>query len=144
MDEKPFQLAPELTRDCIHLGDFPLCRVLMMNDSQYPWFILVPRRNDIKEAFELDKHDQDLLNKESLLFAQWLSKTYQADKINVAALGNMVSQLHVHHVARFKTDIAWPSPVWGFCAAKPFTQESAELLAEKIALLTALPGFIAV
>ncbi|ROR94734.1 diadenosine tetraphosphate (Ap4A) HIT family hydrolase [Sinobacterium caligoides] len=144
MEQKPFQLAAELARDCIHLGDFPLCRVLMMNDAHYPWFILVPRRNGIREAFELDESDQLLLHKESIAFSAWLSSTFGADKINVAALGNMVPQLHLHHIARFKNDAAWPGPVWGAKPAQPFTREDAEGLAGKLSLLARLPGFVAI
>jgi diadenosine tetraphosphate (Ap4A) HIT family hydrolase len=142
MEQKPFKLAAELARDCIHLGDFPLCRVLLVNDRQYPWFILVPRRPDIKEIFQLEAEDQQRLARESGVFAKWLSESYLADKINIAALGNMVPQLHIHHIARYKIDAAWPGPVWGVNPAVALNQQDAEALALKLLELHQLPGFV--
>ncbi|CAH0992268.1 hypothetical protein SIN8267_02387 [Sinobacterium norvegicum] len=142
MEQKPFKLANELARDCIHLGDFPLCRVLLMNDRQYPWFILVPRRADVQEIFHLEVDDQQRLTRESSIFAQWLSDSYSADKINIAALGNMVPQLHIHHIARYTMDAAWPGPVWGASPAIALTQEDAEAFALKLIELHQLPGFV--
>ncbi|MFK7730704.1 MAG: HIT domain-containing protein [Pseudomonadales bacterium] len=119
-----FALHERLAADCIHVGDLPLCCLLLMNDQQYPWFILVPRVNDIREAFQLS-HDQQLqLNKESNSLSKAMASAYNADKMNVAALGNMVPQLHVHHIARFADDAAWPKPVWGVADAVAHSVES--------------------
>ncbi len=108
-----FKLHPQLAKDCVVLEDLPLCQVLLMNDSQYPWLILVPRHNDIEEIFQLNLEDQQQLQRESSSVAAAMMAFFKADKMNVAALGNVVPQLHIHHIARFKTDGAWPKPVWG-------------------------------
>ena len=108
-----FELHPQLAQDCVTVGDFPLSRLLLMNDAQYPWFILVPRRRGITEIFELNQQDRDQLHDEVLSLTQALKDGFAADKMNVAALGNMVSQLHVHVIARYRDDPSWPAPVWG-------------------------------
>lgn len=118
-----FELAPELQRDCIELTDWSLCKVLLMNDSQYPWFILVPRIEGCREIIDLDDKLQAQFWQESAQLSRTLQAVFSPDKLNVAALGNMVPQLHVHHIARFTTDAAWPKPVWGLHPAKPYTDE---------------------
>jgi len=118
-----FELAPELQRDCIELADWSLCKVLLMNDSQYPWFILVPRVEDCREIIDLDEALQAQFWQESAQLSRTLQAVFSPDKLNVAALGNMVPQLHVHHIARFTNDAAWPQPVWGLHPAKPYTDE---------------------
>ncbi|MBE0458320.1 HIT domain-containing protein [Pseudoalteromonas sp. KG3] len=123
-----FSLAPELARDCIEVADWPLCKVLLMNDSQYPWFILVPRKAGLKESIDLDDAEQLLLMKESAKLSLLLKEVFNPDKLNVAALGNMVPQLHIHHIARFKSDAAWPAPVWGKFPSIPYTNEQVEQL----------------
>lgn len=128
-----FQLHPQLQQDCIELGRFTLCRVLMMNDSQYPWFILVPEIAGVQEIYQLNKVQRELLCEESCYLAEQLAKLYQADKMNVAAIGNLVPQLHVHHVVRYRADIAWPAPVWGKFAAVPYSQQQ---LVESIARIS--------
>jgi diadenosine tetraphosphate (Ap4A) HIT family hydrolase len=117
-----FELHPRLAQDTLVVGDFPLCRLLLMNDANYPWFILVPRRAEIREIFELEHRDQQQLLVESSQLSQILSKIFQADKLNIAALGNMVPQLHIHHIVRYQTDLAWPNPVWGFSPVQPYTE----------------------
>ncbi|MEH6358822.1 MAG: HIT domain-containing protein [Pseudomonadales bacterium] len=112
-----FQLHPQLAEDCILLGDFPLTRVLLNKDANYPWFILVPKREEIREIYQLSEADQQQLLWESSYFSRQIHDLFQADKLNVAALGNMVPQLHVHHIVRYKKDVAWPAPVWGHVAA---------------------------
>ncbi len=119
-----FVLHERLAADCIHVGELPLCRLLMMNDRQFPWFILVPRLADIREAFQLSHAQQQQLNKESNSLSEAMALAYHADKMNVAALGNMVPQLHVHHIARFTNDAAWPKPVWGVVDAIAHSKES--------------------
>jgi len=120
-----FNLHPALAEDCIYLGDFELCRVLMMNDSNFPWLILVPQVDGVREVFELSDLQQKQLMSESNFVLKALNDAFNADKMNQAALGNMVPQLHIHHVVRYKNDAAWPSPVWGKVAAKAY--ESSEL-----------------
>ncbi len=108
-----FQLDPRLQKDCIVIGDFPLCRLLLMNDATYPWFILVPRRENSREIHRLSDADQQQLWRESAQLAQWMEQAFAFEKLNVAALGNVVSQLHLHHVGRSPSDPCWPGPVWG-------------------------------
>jgi len=116
-----FTLHPRLKQDCIAIGRFELCRLLMMNDSQYPWFILVPERANLQEIYQLSKADRELLTEESSYLAENLAELYKADKMNIAAIGNRVPQLHIHHVVRYRVDKAWPAPVWGKFAAEPYT-----------------------
>lgn len=118
-----FTLHQQLEKDCIELGQFDLCTVLLMNDSNYPWFILVPEREGIKEIYELSDDDQLQLIKESNFLSKILKKYFYADKINIAALGNVVPQLHLHHIARYSDDICWPAPVWGARPAIEYTED---------------------
>jgi diadenosine tetraphosphate (Ap4A) HIT family hydrolase len=108
-----FDLHPRLAADSILVGHLPLSTLLLFNDARYPWFILVPRRAGTTEIFQLPESDQQQLCRESAMLARNLMHSFHADKINVGALGNLVPQLHVHHIARFTTDPAWPGPVWG-------------------------------
>nr|WP_256737494.1 HIT domain-containing protein [Pseudomonas sp. dw_358] len=112
-----------LEQDTHHLGDLPLCRVLLSNDAQYPWFILVPRLAEVSELFDLDEAARRQLWLETELLTQRLSEAYGADKMNVATLGNVVSQLHMHVIVRYRRDAAWPAPVWGKSPAQPYTLE---------------------
>ncbi|MEZ5534792.1 MAG: HIT domain-containing protein [Thiolinea sp.] len=121
-----FELHPQLAADCLPVGDLPLCRILLSNDSRYPWFILVPRRENITEIHQLDDTDRNQLWRESNWFSRQLDALYSPDKLNIAALGNMVPQLHIHHIVRFKTDDAWPAPVWGKHPPKPYSDDEAE------------------
>ncbi|MCX7073568.1 MAG: HIT domain-containing protein [Methylococcales bacterium] len=127
-----FQLHPQLQKDCFVLGNFALCQVLLMNDSQFPWFILVPQRNHIREIYELTDAEQILLIRESSYLAKKLAEIFNADKLNVAAIGNIVSQLHVHHVVRYENDKAWATPIWGKFTAVPYTEQQKILLLEKL------------
>jgi len=122
-DDAMFELHTRLKADCIHIGNLPLCQLLLMNDANYPWFILVPQRDDIREIFELSEDDQKQLLWESSHLSKVITAHFKADKINVAALGNMVPQLHVHHIVRFTDDPAWPAPVWGHADARPYTKK---------------------
>jgi len=106
-------LHPQLKKDCFVIGRLPLCAVLLINDANYPWFILVPQREGISEIHQLCEADQQQLMRESSLLASHIEAGFSADKINIAALGNMVPQLHIHHIVRYKDDPAWPAPVWG-------------------------------
>ncbi len=132
-----FWLHPQLAQDCIPLGDFPLCRLLLMNDSQYPWFILVPRRTGLREIHELSAADRPQLWHESDVLARWLLAQFRPDKLNIAALGNLVPQLHVHHIARYRSDPAWPQSVWGLHPPRPYTGDQLVTIRRKIDTLTA-------
>ena len=114
------------------MGDFPLCRLLLMNDRQYPWFILVPKREAVSELFQLDQSDQQLLWQETTQLAETLKDTLAADKMNIATLGNMVGQLHMHVIVRRKDDVAWPAPVWGKHPAQPYTSEEVQAMRDKL------------
>lgn len=118
-----FALDQRLQQDTLVIGDFPLCRLLLSNDSNYPWFILVPRINGISEVFQLDVADQQRLWQETTTLAQMLNEGFCADKMNIGALGNVVSQLHVHVIVRKRDDAAWPASVWGKHPALPYTDE---------------------
>ncbi len=109
-----------------------------MNDANYPWFILVPEREGLRELHELAETDRHALWEESALLARALTQAFAPDKLNVAALGNVVPQLHVHHIVRYRHDAAWPAPVWGKHPAKPyFGAEAAKLMARVRPLLGA-------
>lgn len=127
-----FELAMQLAEDSHLVCDLPLCRVLLMNDSQYPWLIAVPMRNNIKEIIELNEQDERELWRESRLLSRCLQALFDPDKLNIAALGNQVSQLHVHHIARYRQDAAWPKPVWGVHAPKAYQPEQAQQRVEQI------------
>lgn len=118
-----FQLHQQLDQDCVVVGDLSLCRVLLMNDSQYPWIILVPRREAITEIFEMEEGDQQQLVGEVRAVNDMINGLFNPDKMNIAALGNMVPQLHIHCIARFRDDVAWPKPVWGIHEAKAYASE---------------------
>lgn len=121
-----FQLHPNLIRDCFEVGRFALSRVLLMNDSQFPWLILVPQRNDITEIVQLTAEDRQQLMIESGWLAESLVELYKPDKLNIAAIGNLVPQLHLHHVARYRSDIAWPAPIWGKFPTIAYSEQEAE------------------
>ena len=118
-------LHPQLERDTTPLGDLPLSRVLIINDVNYPWLLLVPRRYDAVELIDLNEVERAQLMAEIALASGALKEVTECDKLNVAALGNAVPQLHVHIIARRKTDKAWPKPVWG--AVPPISHDGNEL-----------------
>ena len=119
-------LHPRLQQDCLLIGRFSLCRLLLMRDANYPWFILVPDREGISEIYQLSEADQVQLLRESSRLAGVLAERFRADKLNIAALGNVVPQLHIHHVVRYRDDAAWPAPVWGRVPARPYTPDGLE------------------
>jgi diadenosine tetraphosphate (Ap4A) HIT family hydrolase len=122
-----FELDYRLENDCVFIGALPLCRILLMKDANYPWIILVPQRADISEIYELDEDDQEQLVWESSFVSQRLMKAFNGEKMNIAALGNVVPQLHIHHVVRKMDDPAWPNPVWGAITPKAYyTDELSE------------------
>ncbi len=115
-------LHPQLQEDCFYLGKFELCQLLLLNDSQYPWCLLVPDRANIKEIYELSDDEQRQLIHESSQLAAGMMAIYKGDKMNIAALGNVVPQLHIHHIVRFRTDPAWPAPVWGKSSPQAYSE----------------------
>jgi diadenosine tetraphosphate (Ap4A) HIT family hydrolase len=130
-----FELHPQLAADTVHVRDSSLCTVLLSRDANYPWLVLVPRRPDLRELHDLDPADQVQLLREVTALARGMSRLFAADKINVAALGNMVPQLHVHVIARQRDDPAWPQPVWGRVPALAYPPD---LLAQRLAALRGL------
>lgn len=131
-------LHERLAADTIALGDFPLSRLLLMDDAQYPWFILVPRREGAREIHLLADPDQQQLLKESAQLSRAIMEAFAGEKLNIAALGNVVPQLHVHHVVRYARDPAWPRPVWGLHPARPYS--AAELAARRRTVAGRLPA----
>lgn len=124
MDE--WSLNRQLEQDTINIGDLPLSRVLVVNDGNYPWLMLVPRREGAKELVDLNDVEQSQLMTEINRVARALQDITKPDKLNIAALGNMVPQLHVHVIARRTTDPAWPRPVWGVVPPVPHDSEEIE------------------
>ena len=129
---EPFSLHPQLANDCFVLANFPLCKLLLCNDSAYPWFILVPQVNDITDIYQLDWQQQQQFLNESSLLSELLMQVFEGDKMNVAALGNVVEQLHVHHIVRYKTDVSWPKPIWGQQPLTPYSDDELLNLKEKL------------
>ena len=127
-----FSLDIRLQRDTFDFGCFPLCRLLLLNDSSYPWFILVPQREGVREIHQLTTADRRQFWDESHQLALWMEKSFTFDKLNVAALGNVVSQLHLHHVGRCEGDPAWPGPVWGHRPAVSCDPETVAVLQKNV------------
>ena len=127
-----FDLHPQLAADCAVIGDLPLCRLLLMDDASYPWCILVPRRAGVRELHELDAADRAALLDEVVQVSALMQRQFSADKMNVAALGNVVPQLHVHVIARRTGDRAWPGPVWGAGPRVPYADAAREAIAERL------------
>lgn len=127
-----FTLDERLKNDTVELGEWPLCKVLLMKDANYPWVILVPRREAVTEVFELSSADQIQLTTESVKLSSALKRELHGHKMNVANLGNVVAQLHIHHVVRYETDIMWPKPVWGALPAKIYTEVELTTLVKRL------------
>lgn len=115
-----FMLHDQLRRDTLPVCRMKLCLVQLMNDAQYPWLILVPTVEDITEIADLNEKQRKLLINEIAQTQRVLNHVFQPHKLNVGALGNMVSQLHVHVVARYREDPAWPGPIWGKLPPRPY------------------------
>ena len=124
MTSSAWSLHPQLDRDTANIGDLPLSRVLVINDANYPWLLLVPRRPDIVEVIDLDEVAQTQLMTEITHVSRALHEVTQCHKLNVAALGNAVPQLHVHIIARFRNDAAWPKPVWGAASPRAYERDT--------------------
>ena len=126
------KIDPILEKDSIFITDLKLSQVRMIPDGENPWFILVPRKLDIIEWVDLSIEDQYILTEEISLISEVLKKNTRPDKINVASLGNQVPQLHVHVIARFKRDRAWPNAIWGTKSSKDFNPDSIEFWKESL------------
>ena len=127
-----FQLHERLAADTHNLGRSRLCEILLMNDRTWPWIILVPAVPDIRELYQLGKEQQQRLLEESSTLSQGMMEIFGGDKMNVAALGNMVPQLHLHHIVRFEGDPAWPGPVWGKQPPVPYEDGELEQIKAKL------------
>jgi diadenosine tetraphosphate (Ap4A) HIT family hydrolase len=123
-----FELHPQLEQDTAFVADWALSRVLLMNDTRFPWLILVPRREGLHELHDLTREDRATLMEELARASQKLKMITDAVKINIGALGNMVPQLHVHVIARAPDDAAWPRPAWGYGAAAPYASDARDAL----------------
>lgn len=122
-----FQLDPQLAADTLFVGDLPLCRVLLMNDARYPWLILVPRHAGLRDLTDLNSADLAQCMLEVRTAADALKSCIAYRKLNVASLGNMVPQLHIHVIGRNENDAAWPKPVWGVGQAEAYSAEQLPL-----------------
>lgn len=138
-----FTLHTQLEADSLLLGHFPLCQLRLINDANYPWFLLVPQRAEITEIHQLEKVEQQQLMRESSYLSELLTKAFNPDKLNIAALGNQVPQLHIHHIARYRNDPAWPAPVWGHTIATPYQDSEISAIRQQIQL-PADSGFLKV
>ena len=127
-----FILDNRLKADTLFVGDLPLSRVLLMNNAYFPWVILIPRIEGISELFQLTEEDLLNFHNESNYFLEAMSNAYNADKMNIASLGNIVSQLHTHVIVRYKKDEAWPSPVWSFQKTQKYQSDAAKIEIDKL------------
>ena len=126
-------LNEELAKNSRFVTDLALCEVRIQNEARFPWIILVPKRDNIEEITDLTIEDQEQLLKELRMASHVMQEAFNADKLNIGALGNIVRQLHVHVIARYETDLAWPNPVWGYFELS--TQYGADALERRITLI---------
>ncbi len=140
MTEPPWFLHPQLAADTVAVGDLALARVLLAKDANYPWLMLVPRRAGARELIDLEENQQVQLLGEIAACAAALKETVPCDKLNIAALGNMVAQLHVHVIARTKDDAAWPKPVWGAVPSRAYDVAAMDALLEKLRARLKVPA----
>lgn len=129
-----FELHSDLQRDGILVGQFPLCQVLLINDKTYPWFVLVPMVDNVRDTIDLTDDDHQTLWNESRALGIGIMKVFKGEKLNVAALGNVTPQLHVHHIVRYSTDPAWPAPIWGKLPMQPYDQSEIENVRHRLEL----------
>ncbi len=132
-----FTLDPRLAGDTIPVGDLALSSVLLLDDARFPWFVLVPRPAGVSEVTDLSGEDAAALMEETRIATRVMLDLSKPDKVNIGALGNVVAQLHVHVVGRFRSDPAWPGPVWGHGTRKPYPEHAAQALVERAAALFA-------
>lgn len=130
MTDSVFSLHPRLAADTLPIGELALCQIVLMNDARFPWIILVPRRPELREIIDLAPDDQATLLTEIAAVSRVLQRLIEPQKLNVAAIGNIVAQLHIHVVARFEDDAAWPAPIWGYGVREPYDEnESSSFIA---------------
>ncbi|MBT0587304.1 HIT family protein [Alteromonas sp. SM 2104] len=127
-----FELDPRLAADTFQLGNLGLCELCLMNDATYPWFILVPRVPNATELVDLDEQQQHRLWHESNQLSRFLQQDWSMDKLNIAVLGNVVKQLHIHHVVRHTGDPAWPKPVWGHASPVAYTDTQRMAITQRV------------
>lgn len=127
-----FQLHDRLRADTMGLGSTSLCEIRLMNDSTWPWVLLVPAVAGVREIYQLSADQQHQLVRESSALSEAMMEAFGGDKMNVAALGNMVPQLHLHHIVRFEGDPAWPGPVWGKQAPVPYSEGELEQVRRRL------------
>ena len=132
-----FTLDPRLDGDTLAIGDLALSSVLLLDDARFPWFVLVPRVAEATEIADLSDEDAAALMGEIRIATRVMLELAKPDKVNVGALGNVVSQLHVHVVGRFRSDPAWPGPVWGHGSRSPYPPHAASALIERARTLFA-------
>lgn len=135
-----FQLHDMLAVDTLFIKDLPLCRLVLMNNANHPWCILIPRVDDVLDIYQMDWQDQQQFLNESSMVCEVMMQIFGGKKMNVAALGNICSQLHVHHIVRFEDDIDWPHPVWGRSEGVSYTSEKFDDIKAK--LLSALDSIV--
>ncbi|MDE0780462.1 MAG: HIT family protein [Alphaproteobacteria bacterium] len=121
-----FELHPQLAADTVPIVTWPLSEVLLINDANYPWLLLVPARDNLRDFDDLAPDDLRRASEETVRASKALKTAFAPDKINVGALGNMVPQLHIHVIARFIDDAAWPQPIWGVVPAQPYKADALE------------------
>lgn len=127
-----FKLHPQLAKDSLHLADLELCQLRLINDQRFYWLLLIPRVAEVSEITDLSPTDYQQLGLEVGLLSRVIKPLTQADKLNIATLGNRVAQLHLHLIARFTKDAAWPDPVWGVGTAEPYSLEKVKDLAMEL------------
>ena len=125
-------LHPEFIKNCLPINNLGVCRVFLQNNSNFPWLLLIPMRENITELFDLTIEDYEQVMNEVRAVTKHFAVYTGADKMNVSTLGNVVPQLHIHIIARFKNDPAWPNPVWNALPAKPYAQDKAEILIREL------------
>ena len=128
-----FMLHPQLEKDTLLVCDLPLSQVRLMNDARFPWLVMIPRREGLTELVDLSLEDEAQLWKEVRQVCEVLQTVFAADKLNVAALGNQVPQLHLHVIARYREDAAWPNPIWGSGPMQPYDAGNLELRLKTLA-----------
>lgn len=126
-----FKLDKKLANDCFEIKDLKLSKLLLMNNKKFLWLILVPKKENLVEIIDLDYKNQLILLEEINLVSRIIKNLFSPDKLNIANLGNQVSQLHIHIIARYKNDEAFPNPVWGF-GSKKYDEEEAKNIINKI------------
>jgi len=129
-----FTLDPQLQKDCFILSEGKNSLLLLLNNSLLPWFILVPK-TDKTEWYQLDVSLQDTIQRQINALSKFINQEYQVDKLNVASIGNIVSQLHIHIVGRYKDDYCWPGVVWGNKVKKSYTSDEVTVISQRVMVI---------